>query len=575
MPRLQHAQAGDTVNGDWRDYRVSPDGTHHVHLGQPAYSARFLEALKFHAPGLAPVLDRSGACHITPEGNPAYEARHLRTFGFYEDRAAVHSHDGWFHIMPDGTPLYPERYAWCGNFQEGRCSVRTGDGLYFHVTAEGAAAYGERYRYAGDFRDGLAVVQREDGKHSHIDRDGDLIHGKWFLDLDVFHKNHAQARDARGWHHVNLSGEPVYRRRFENVEPFYNGQARVQEFDGSLSVIDEAGETVLELRPPLRSPLEELSAEMVGMWRTQTIRAGVELGVFEALPASSGELGMKLGLPESMGARLLRGLAELGLVERRDDGYYRATERGRYLKRSHPLSLADAALMWAGDTYDAWSGVTQALRTGRSSVTESHGRGFFDWLGDDPSKLREYHRALASYARHDYRDLTGPVDFGVHRHVLDAGGGTGELAFALLRAFPSLTGTVMDRPEVLREAEAPEDVAGRCSFIAGDLFSRWPVESDAVVLARVLHDWPDADAARILKRAREAMPLGGCLYVVEMVLDEFSESGGLLDLNMLVTTGGSERSAERFRVLLAGAGFEMLDVVETSGISSVVHARAF
>ena len=574
MPLLQHAQAADPVSGDWRDYPVSRDGTHHVYQGQPVYAPRFLEVLKFHAPGLAPVLDRSGAYHITPDGQPAYKTRHLRTFGFYEDLSAAQSHDGWFHILTDGSPLYSERHAWCGNFQQGRCPARTGDGLYFHVTAEGAAAYGERYCYAGDFRDGFAVVQRADGRHSHIDRDGSLLHGKWFLDLDVFHKNHARARDARGWHHVNPSGEPIYSRRFENVEPFYNGQARVQGFDGSLSVIDEAGETVLELRPPLRSPLEEVSADLVGMWRTQTIRAGVELGVFDALPASSSGLGMKLGLPASMGARLLRGLAELGLVEQQDDGDYRATERGRYLKRSHPQSLADAALMWAGDTYDAWSGAARALRTGRSSFAESHGEAFFDRLGDDPAKLRKYHRALASYAQHDYRGLAGAIDFGVHDHVLDAGGGTGELAFALLRAFPSLTGTVMDRPEVVREAETPEEVSDRCSFIAGDLFSRWPVESDAVVLARVLHDWPDGEAARILERAREAMPRGSCLYVVEMVLDEASAAGGLLDLNMLVTTGGAERSARQFHELLAGAGFEMLDVAATDGASSVIRARA-
>jgi len=46
-----------------------------------------------------------------------------------------------------------------------------------------------------------------------------------------------------------------------------------------------------------------------------------------------------------------------------------------------------------------------------------------------------------------------------------------------------------------------------------------------VVLARVLHDWPDEDAVRILARAREAMPTGGTLYVVEMVLDDITGGG--------------------------------------------------
>ena len=95
------------MSSDWRDYLISADGTHHVCNGRPAYAARFLDVLKFHAPGLAPVLDDSGAYHITPAGLPVYDARHVRTFGFYEGRAAVHSADGWFHVLPDGGLLLP------------------------------------------------------------------------------------------------------------------------------------------------------------------------------------------------------------------------------------------------------------------------------------------------------------------------------------------------------------------------------------------------------------------------------------------------------------------------------------
>ena len=291
------------MTADWGEYRISPDGSHHVRGGKPVYAARFIEVLKFHAPGLAPVRDASGAYHITPGGQPAYESRHIRTFGFYEGRAAVHSADGWFHILPDGSPLYPERYGWCGNFQEGRCPVRLPDARYLHIGEDGTPAYSERHRYAGDFRDGYAVVQRDDGRHSHIDPSGALVHGRWFLDLDVFHKNFARARDEQGWHHVDIKGQPLYRHRYMNVEPFYNGQARVEGFYGSLSVIGESGDTLVELREPLRSPLEELSGDMVGMWKTQAIRAAVELGVFESLPASAQDIERSLELSDSVGIR--------------------------------------------------------------------------------------------------------------------------------------------------------------------------------------------------------------------------------------------------------------------------------
>ena len=510
-----------------------------------------------------------------PDGAAAYSARFVRTFGFYDGRAAVESGDGWLHVLPDGGELYDARFAWAGNFQGGLCPVRERDGGYFHMRADGRAAYSERYAYAGDFRDGFAVVQDGDGLHTHIDANGVRLHGRRFLDLDVFHKGHARARDADGWHHVDAAGEALYAARFAQVEPFYNGQARVEGFDGSLSVIGEDGARITSLRKPLCSPLERLSGEMVGLWRTQTIRAAVELGVFERLPARASEMERDLGLARSVGERLARALAEIGLVERDEGGVWRATPLGAHLRRSHPLSLADAAAHWGRESYAAWGEIIHALRSGRSGFGKIYGDNFFDWLGLDPENLRGYHAAMSAYARHDYAGIADAVDFRAHRSVLDAGGGSGELAFALLRSCDWLTATVMDRAEVVAAASAPVDVADRCRFIAGDLFAEWSADAadaDAVILARVLHDWNDGDALKILRRARQAMRAGATLYIVEMILDEDAPSGGLLDLHMLTMTAGAERTSSQFRRLLAEAGFAMGEVAATGAISSVVRA---
>ena len=562
------------MTDEWRQYGISEDVSHHVYQGKPAYPSRFHEVQKFHEPGLAPVRDASGAYHITPDGLAAYQSSYVRTFGFYEGRAAVQSVEGWFHIVSNGEPLYRERYAWCGNYQEGRCTVRMQDGGYFHIASDGTPAYRERYRYAGDFKDGHAVVQREDGNHTHINASGNLLHGRWFHDLDVFHKRFARACDSDGWHHVDMTGEPLYEDRFKNVEPFYNGQARVEGFNGSLSLIDESGQTLLELRRPSQSHLEVLSGDMVGLWRTQTIHAAVELGVFEVLPASAEEVELRTPLHKSLGDRLMRALTELDLVMRDEKGVYHPTNRGSLLLRSHPVSLADAARHWGGESYEAWAGLARSLKTGESAFERLHAANFFHWIQESPADLQAYHSAMSSYARHDYRDLAKSVDFSAHDSILDAGGGTGELAFALLRSYPGLVATVMDRAEVVDSANTPEDLEGRCRFVAGDLFGKWPVKSDAVILARVLHDWPDRDALRILKCAREALPKGGVLYVIEMVLDDGTRGGGLLDLNMLVMTQGAERTEEQFGCLLGQAGFCMLDLIGTRSVSSVIRARA-
>ena len=89
---------------------------------------------------------------------------------------------------------------------------------------------------------------------------------------------------------------------------------------------------------------------MVGLWRTQTIRAAVELGVFELLPATAEQLENGRGLASTAGSRLLNALMEMGLVLLDDGGLYHPTVRGAYLSRTHPLSLADAALHWGRES---------------------------------------------------------------------------------------------------------------------------------------------------------------------------------------------------------------------------------
>ena len=160
----------------------------------------------------------------------------------------------------------------------------------------------------------------------------------------------------------------------------------------------------MELRNPLRTPLEELSGDMVGMWRTQAIRAAVELGVFEALPASAEDIEKSLELADSVGLRLMRALAELGLVGLNDKGVYHATDKGALLQRSHLHSMADAASLWGGETYEAWAEASYSLRTGRSAIRKQYGKNLFELLKDRPEQLQSSHRAFASYARHDYQN---------------------------------------------------------------------------------------------------------------------------------------------------------------------------
>ena len=549
---------------NWRGASVAPSGTHHVRDGAPLYDERFDEVLKFHEPGLAAVRRGEQAWHIRSDGKPAYDRRFDRTFGFYEGLAAAAAPDGWRHVRPDGTDLYEARYAWCGNFQDGRCAVREPGGACLHLTAEGIPAYDARWRYAGDFRGGIAVVQGDDGRSTHIDPLGAQVHGARFLDLDVFHKGFARARDEDGWMHVDASGRPLYRRRFAAVEPFYNGQARVERLDGGLEVIDEAGSAVAELRPALKSEFAALSDDLSGFWRTQAICAAVQLGVFEALPATAAGLARACGLEPDRARRLLRALAELHLAAV-GDGVWRATGRGALLAAGHPWTLADAAVEYGRCFSRMWEALPAALRADEGWQPPD----IFGEVAADPGRTASHHRMLASYALHDYRQVTDALDLRGDERVIDAGGGLGVLAGLLVDAHPQLQVTVLDRPEVVERAARMQQ-PDRVSFQAGDLFEPWDVEGDVVILARVLHDWDDGPALRVLHQARRALPSGGQVFVIEMMLPEDRAAGGLCDLHLLAVTGGRERTASEYAAFLDRAGFVQGGLRRLPGLSSII-----
>lgn len=549
----------------WSSLTVSSDRMHHVADDRPAYDERFDEVLPFHSPGLAPVRRGAEAWHVDAIGRAAYEARFLQTFGFYEGRAAVVSRDGWHHITPDGRALTADRYAWCGNFQGGRCSLRRADGRYLHVDLEGAPVSRMTWRYAGDYREGAAVVQADDGRSSHVDIRGELLHGRWFLDLDAFHKSFARARDARGWHHVDLTGRALYDRRFAAVEPFYNGQARVERADGGLEVIDESGGRVVELRAALRSPVQALSGDLVGYWRTRTLAATAELGVLDALPATAAKVAANCRIAPSKAPRLLRALGELGVVECRDGTWY-PTARGAVLRSDHPASLGGAALEYTTTLAAPWDDLVEALRSESWTPTDP-----FTAVASNPERARRHHEMLRSYARSDYGAVASAMALRGDETIVDAGGGLGVLAESILGAHPGVRVELLDRAEVIEQVQLRDP---RLTARAQDIFAPWGVSADAVVLARVLHDWDDERALTILRRARAAVPAAGRVYVVEMVVDEDAPAGGLVDLHLLVASGGKERSAREYAALLERAGFGLESIVPLPAIPSLIVGAA-
>jgi len=232
---------------NWDDIKVSADRTHFVFEGKKLFSKTFIEVLKFHSIGIAPVLDESGAYHINTSGEEVYSNRYNRTFGFYFGLASVVQNNRWFHVDGKGKRVYMTTYAWTGNYQENICTVRNDSNQYYHIDKFGVRLYDENYIYAGDFKDGIACVKRSSGYYKHINNKGEFIYTKSFIDLGVFHKKHATAKDETGWFHIDINGDELYQQRYLLIEPFYNGYALVTKLDNTKQIIDESGQVIIDI----------------------------------------------------------------------------------------------------------------------------------------------------------------------------------------------------------------------------------------------------------------------------------------------------------------------------------------
>jgi hypothetical protein len=174
--------------------------------------------------------------------------------------------------------------------------------------------------------------------------------------------------------------------------------------------------------------------------------------------------------------------------------------------------------------------------------------------------------------------ITSLYDFSKFNKIVDVGGGHGGLITSILQKNADVAGVLFDAPEVIEGARAKLEAAGvadRCEAVAGNFFEAVPEGGNAYVMKWIIHDWEDEKAIAILKNCRQHTQSGDRLIIVDCVVPENDEPdfSKTFDLNMLVMTGGKERTAAEFQELLAAAGFKLLRVIPTDLPPSIVEAQ--
>ncbi|WP_456093738.1 methyltransferase [Mycolicibacterium rutilum] len=318
-----------------------------------------------------------------------------------------------------------------------------------------------------------------------------------------------------------------------------------------------------------------------GAWTTQTMYAAARLGLADQLaagPASAAVLADRVGAHPDALYRLMRALASNGLLTHRPDDTFALTKVGEALRSDAPESMHDMVLFIGHQArWEDWGNLLHSVQTGEPSVLKLRGMSYWDYLEQDSELAQVFNDAMTATSGITNEVALSQYDFTNFKLIVDVGGGHGLLLSTILRRAPKARGLVYDLPSVVSGADATFEAAGlaeRCSAEGGSFFDRVPGGGDAYVLKNIIHDWNDDDSVRILRNIRTAIAPDGKLLLLEMVLPDRADAfiGFQLDLEMLVTVGGRERTRDDFANLLRQAGFRLDRVIDTVAPVSIIEA---
>jgi predicted O-methyltransferase YrrM len=330
------------------------------------------------------------------------------------------------------------------------------------------------------------------------------------------------------------------------------------------------------------SPDRILIQLLTGAWATQAVATAARLGIHDILgdgPKTADDVAAEAQAHTGATYRLLRALASLGVLEPRSGGRFANTAVGELLRENVPGNLKK---MFIAETdrvhWHSWEKAADAVRTGQPQPKPVFGLAAFEYYTRHRHEGELFGQAMENVSRFAAQAVLEAYDFSGVKTIMDVGGGNGSLALLILSKHPELKGKVFDLPYIEAQAKLGIEAAGasgRCEFRAGDFFQEVPRGADLHTLKFILHDWNDEECVRILRRCREALDPGGGILIVEMLVPEEIRPDFvmLMDLNMLVMTGGRERTAKEFEKVLNDAGFEMTRVIPTKSPLSLIEAR--
>jgi len=339
--------------------------------------------------------------------------------------------------------------------------------------------------------------------------------------------------------------------------------------------VDPQNVAAKEIPPPI-----QMLQIMSGFWISRCVYILAKLGIADLIKDQSKtveELATATGSHGPSLFRVLRAVAAIGIISQDDQNRFGATPLSDTLRSGVRGSLRAFAMTELGEEhYPAWGELLHSVRTGGIAFEKAFGQPVWEFFANHPDNAKIFNDAMSGMTAQATEALHAAYDFGGIKKIMDVGGGHGGLITSILQKSSHMRGILFDSPKVIEGAKASveaSDVADRCELVGGDFFQAVPSGADAIILKWIIHDWNDEQSVAILKNCHRVLPDQGKLILVEAVVPATNEPhfSKFIDLNMLVMTGGRERTEAEFRKLYEDSGFRLTRVVPTESPFSVIE----
>lgn len=306
-------------------------------------------------------------------------------------------------------------------------------------------------------------------------------------------------------------------------------------------------------------------------WVSHAIYVSTKLGIPEILkdgPKQCRVISDAVSADPDSLYRLLHFLACYGIFQEQPRQTFSITAFSKRLMKGASGSLYAWTLLSGEIFYQACGSLLECIKTGKSPTP------LYQLLEGNTSQAEIFNEAMAELAVMEDNSFFDDYDFSKVRSIVDIGGGKGGLIQTILRENPWVKGIIFDQESVINRMEnnLEEGLQGRCTFAKGDFFAEIPGNGNIYFLRKVLHNWSDEEALKILSNCARAMNEESKLFIIDVVLPcKVPFVGEYLTLNALVI-GGRERFQEDFERLLDASGLSMDHIIATKSQNSIVVA---